>query len=61
MITEAQELLKLGSNPMSAVADTSAKSDKTPMTSSDLNKARELQAKSAAKSSAKAPVKKKIR
>jgi len=61
MITEAQELLKLGANAMSPIAETSARSDKTPMSSSDLNKARELQAKSAAKSSAKSPVKKKIR
>jgi hypothetical protein len=42
MVTEAQELLRLGANPMSPLAETSAKSDKTPMSSGDLQKARDL-------------------
>jgi hypothetical protein len=48
MVTEAQELLRLGANPMSPLAETSAKSDKTPMSSSDLQKARELAGKNSA-------------
>jgi hypothetical protein len=49
MVTEAQELLRLGANPMSPLADTSAKSNRTPMSSGDLQKARDLAAGNLAK------------
>jgi hypothetical protein len=39
MITEAQELLKLGSIPGNALSETSARSPNTPMTKADLEKA----------------------
>ncbi|NDB81133.1 MAG: hypothetical protein EB127_00060 [Alphaproteobacteria bacterium] len=42
MVTEAQELLRLGANPMSPLAETSAKSDRTPMSPADLKKAQDL-------------------
>lgn len=41
MVTEAQELLKLGAMPDSPLADVSARSPNTPMTKNDLEKARE--------------------
>lgn len=46
MVTEAQELLKLGASPSSPLADASARSTNTPMTKADLDKARERNASS---------------
>lgn len=61
MVTEAQELLKLGANPASPLAETSAKSDRTPMTSGDLQKARDLAAANNTKKPAASAVKKDIK
>lgn len=61
MITEAQKLLELGNNPSSPLAETSAKSDKTPMSPADLKKARELRAQNGLPTkSSPADIKKKI-
>jgi hypothetical protein len=61
MITEAQKLLELGNNPTSPLAETSAKSDKTPMSPADLKKARELRLQNGSPTkSSPADIKKKI-